>query len=36
LVSMNGHSRSVVARAPVLSSLLAADRDAVNAAVGGA
>ena len=31
-VSMNGHSRSVVARAPVLSSLLAADRDTVIAA----
>jgi hypothetical protein len=27
--SINGHSRSVVSRAPVLSSLLAADRDAV-------
>jgi DNA primase catalytic core len=34
-VSMNGHSHSVVSRAPVLSSLLAADRDSVNAAVGG-
>jgi hypothetical protein len=33
-VSMNGHSRSV-ARAPVLSSLLAADRDAVAAASAG-
>jgi len=32
-VSMNGHSRSP-SRAPVLSSLLAADREAVNAAVG--
>jgi hypothetical protein len=31
-VSMNGHSHSVVARAPVLSSLLAADRDSVTAA----
>ena len=31
-VSMNGHSRSVVSRAPVLSSLLAADRDSVTAA----
>jgi DNA primase len=34
-VSMNGHSHSVVARAPVLSSLLAADRDSVSAAAGG-
>jgi hypothetical protein len=34
-VSLNGHSRSP-ARAPVLSSLLAADRDTVNAAMGGA
>jgi DNA primase catalytic core len=35
-VSMNGHSRSDVARAPVLSSLLAADRDsaAVAASAG--
>ena len=33
--SMNGHSRSP-SRAPQLSSLLAADRDSVNAAVGGA
>jgi len=33
-VSMNGHSRST-SRAPVLSSLLAADRDAVTAAVAG-
>ncbi len=33
-VSMNGHNRST-ARAPVLSSLLAADRDAVTAAVTG-
>jgi hypothetical protein len=31
-VSMNGHSHSVVARAPVLSSLLAADRDPVTVA----
>jgi DNA primase len=30
--SMNGHSHSVVARAPVLSSLLAADRDSVTVA----
>jgi DNA primase catalytic core len=29
-VSMNGHSHSVIARAPVLSSLLAADRDSVT------
>jgi DNA primase len=34
-VSMNGHSHSVVARAPVLSSLLAADRDSVSAASAG-
>ena len=34
-VSMNGHSRSVVSRAPVLSSLLAADRDSVAAASAG-
>ena len=33
LISMNGHSRSVAARAPLLSSLLAADRDSVTAAV---
>src|ERR1700678_3340542 len=33
-VSMNGHSRSP-SRAPVLSSLLAADRDAVTAAIAG-
>jgi len=33
-VSMNGHSRSP-SRAPVLSSLLAADRDSVSAAVSG-
>jgi DNA primase len=33
-VSMNGHSHSVVSRAPVLSSLLAADRDSGNTAVG--
>jgi DNA primase len=33
-VSMNGHSRSA-ARAPTLSSLLAADRDAVSAASAG-
>jgi DNA primase catalytic core len=32
--SMNGHSRSI-ARAPVLSSLLAADRDSVTAAIAG-
>jgi DNA primase catalytic core len=31
-VSMNGHSHSVVARAPVLSSLLVADRESVTAA----
>jgi hypothetical protein len=31
-VSMNGHSHSVVARAPVLSSLLAADRDSATVA----
>jgi DNA primase len=30
--SMNGHSHNVVARAPVLSSLLAADRDSVTVA----
>jgi DNA primase catalytic core len=30
--SMNGHSHSVAARAPVLSSLLAADRESVTAA----
>jgi hypothetical protein len=29
---MNGHSHSVVARAPILSSLLAADRDSVTVA----
>jgi hypothetical protein len=29
---MNGHSHNLVARAPVLSSLLAADRDSVTAA----
>jgi DNA primase len=34
-VSINGHSRSIVARAPVLSSLLAADRDSVTAAIAG-
>jgi hypothetical protein len=34
-VSMNGHSHSVVSRAPVLSSLLAADRDSVTAASAG-
>jgi hypothetical protein len=34
-VSMNGHSHSVVARAPVLSSILAADRDSVTVAVSG-
>jgi DNA primase len=34
-VSMNGHSRSDVARAPVLSSLLAADLDSVTAAIAG-
>jgi len=33
-VSMNGHSRSA-SRAPVLSSLLAADRDSVTAAIAG-
>ena len=33
-VSMNGHSR-IASRAPVLSSLLAADRDAVTAASAG-
>jgi hypothetical protein len=33
-VSMNGHSRSP-SRAPVLSSLLAADRDTVTAAIVG-
>jgi DNA primase len=33
-VSMNGHSRSP-SRAPVLSSLLAADRDSVTAAIAG-
>jgi DNA primase catalytic core len=33
--SMNGHSRSVVSRAPVLSSLLAADRDSVTVAITG-
>jgi DNA primase len=33
--SMNGHSRSVVSHAPVLSSLLAADRDSVTAAASG-
>jgi DNA primase len=33
-VSMNGHSRSA-SRAPVLSSLLAADRDSVSAASAG-
>jgi len=32
-VSMNGHSHNVVSRAPVLSSLLAADRDSVTVAV---
>ena len=32
--SMNGHSRSA-SRAPVLSSLLAADRDSVTAAIAG-
>jgi hypothetical protein len=31
-VAMNGHSRSVASRAPVLSSLLAADQDSVTAA----
>jgi hypothetical protein len=31
-VSMNGHSHNVVSRAPVLSSLLAADRDSVTVA----
>jgi len=31
---MNGHSRSA-SRAPVLSSLLAADRDSVTAAIAG-
>jgi DNA primase catalytic core len=31
-VSMNGHSHSVVSRAPVLSSRLAADRDSVTVA----
>jgi DNA primase len=33
-VPINGHSHSVVARAPVLSSLLAADRETLNSAVG--
>jgi DNA primase len=33
--SMNGHSHNVVSRAPVLSSLLAADRDSVTAASTG-
>jgi hypothetical protein len=33
--SINGHSRSVVSRAPGLSSLLAADRDAVTSASAG-
>jgi hypothetical protein len=33
--SINGHSRSVVSRAPQLSSLLAADREAVTAASVG-
>jgi DNA primase len=32
--AINGHSHSAVSRAPVLSSLLAADREAVNAAAG--
>jgi hypothetical protein len=31
-VSMNGHSHSGISRAPVLSSLLAADRDSATAA----
>jgi hypothetical protein len=34
-VSLNGHSHSVAARAPQLSSLLAADRDSVTAASAG-
>jgi hypothetical protein len=34
-VSLNGHSHSVAARAPLLSSLLAADRDSVTAASAG-
>ena len=34
--AINGHSHSVVARAPVVSSLLAADRETLNAAAGAA
>ena len=32
--AINGHSHSAVSRAPVLSSLLAADRESLNAAAG--
>jgi len=35
LVAINDHSHTVVSRAPVLSSLLAADRDSVTAASAG-
>jgi hypothetical protein len=34
LAAINGRSHSAVSRAPAVSSLLAADREAVNAAVG--